>query len=743
MIHLMARCAVAFAVLCAIALATLSGDGLAQTLPVAPQQAAPQTPQIPDTLTPDMVDGMLARLTDAQIREILRAELSERAEEAASTDMGISLAEAANQRLFALGETIWTRLTRWGDQLSNLPDRMPEAAERLATAQNGTLAMIAAALAVIAAGIAAGALVGAATARWRHWLAASTTGYWDKVVRTIALGVLEYLPVFVFVAATRLAAAGLGPSLGPLNDMVWIYHVGVSSAWTFLVVARRAFAPYATNIRIAPMDDETAYKLYQLLRYAVLIGTAGWLLAGFSPTFGFGFAPAMLTVAAFGTAVAAVLMVATVRSSSRIKGVVANLFGASEAAPGALKRISVAGAPAVLLIYLVVAWIYWLALWLERGQHHLEGPIGLLLLLMVAPIAVRMGREAAATAVTATSPRAIRVREALTWAWTMVVCAAVVLLGLRLWGLDLIGLATGPGAPAWMDAAFEIAITLFMGAIIWRLLRAALHTSERLGHGAEEGEDGLEQASSRIDTLTPLFRKLLLGFLAVIVVMIVLSSMGVNIGPLLASAGIVGIAVGFGAQTLVRDIFSGIFFLLDDAFRVGEYIELDSETRGEVEAISVRSLQLRHHRGAVVTIPFGEMKQVTNHNRDWVIYKMSFRLEPDTDPQHVKKVVKAVSKELAEHPEHGSKFIEPLKSQGVYGIDDDSALIIRVKFMSKPRAQFVLRREVYHRLQTAFSDAGVQFARRKVEVVASGGQGTNAPTEMVQAAAEALPDAVR
>ncbi|MEM8856042.1 MAG: mechanosensitive ion channel family protein, partial [Pseudomonadota bacterium] len=137
------------------------------------------------------------------------------------------------------------------------------------------------------------------------------------------------------------------------------------------------------------------------------------------------------------------------------------------------------------------------------------------------------------------------------------------------------------------------------------------------------------------------------------------------------------------------------------------------------------------------------MKQVTNHNRDWVIYKMSFRLEPDTDPQHVEKVVKKVSKELAEHPEHGSKFIEPLKSQGVYGIDDDSALIIRVKFMSKPRAQFILRREVYHRLQTAFSEAGVQFARRKVEVVASGGQGANsAPQEMVQAAAEAIPDAV-
>ncbi|MEO1503791.1 MAG: mechanosensitive ion channel family protein, partial [Pseudomonadota bacterium] len=211
----------------------------------------------------------------------------------------------------------------------------------------------------------------------------------------------------------------------------------------------------------------------------------------------------------------------------------------------------------------------------------------------------------------------------------------------------------------------------------------------------------------------------LLIVLTVVVLMIILSSLGVSIGPLLASAGIVGIAVGFGAQTLVRDIFSGMFFLIDDAFRVGEYIELDPETRGQVEAISIRSLQLRHHRGSVITIPFGEMKSVTNHNRDWVIYKMPFRLEPDTDPLKVKKIVKRIGFELLEDPEHGPKFLEPLKSQGVFQIDDDSALIMRVKFKCKPRMQFVLRREVYHRLQAAFDEAGIKFARKKVEVISS------------------------
>ena len=123
-------------------------------------------------------------------------------------------------------------------------------------------------------------------------------------------------------------------------------------------------------------------------------------------------------------------------------------------------------------------------------------------------------------------------------------------------------------------------------------------------------------AASRLDTLVPLFRNVLLAALVIVVGMMVLSAAGIDIGPLLASAGIIGIAVGFGAQALVRDIFSGAFFLIDDAFRVGEYIELDEDLRGEVESISIRSLQLRHHRGPVVTIPFGELKSVTNHNRD-------------------------------------------------------------------------------------------------------------------------------
>ncbi len=278
----------------------------------------------------------------------------------------------------------------------------------------------------------------------------------------------------------------------------------------------------------------------------------------------------------------------------------------------------------------------------------------------------------------------------------------------------------GEKAPVWASAGFDIVITILIGYMIWRLIKAALHTEARTNVGSEDADPDAPPIS-RLDTLVPLFRNVLLGLLAIIVLMISLSAIGVDIGLLIASAGVVGIAIGFGAQTLVRDIFSGIFFLADDAFRVGEYIELDKETRGEVESISIRSLQLRHHRGAVITIPFGELKKVTNHNREWVIYKMPFRMEPDTDPLKFKKLVKMVGAEFMAHPEHGPKFIEPLKSQGVYYVDDDSALVMRVKFKCLPRAQFVIRREIYHRLRTVFAENDLKIARRKVEVVGPDG----------------------
>jgi small-conductance mechanosensitive channel len=132
--------------------------------------------------------------------------------------------------------------------------------------------------------------------------------------------------------------------------------------------------------------------------------------------------------------------------------------------------------------------------------------------------------------------------------------------------------------------------------------------------------------------------------------------MGIAIGPLLAGAGVVGIAVGLGAQSTIADVLSGVFFLLEDAFHIGDYVEVGN-LRGTVEGISLRSLKLRHHRGAVHTLPFGQIKALTNLTRDWSLMRLEFRVAPDTDLALVKRVIKGISKELQADPEMGPSFI--------------------------------------------------------------------------------------
>ena len=182
--------------------------------------------------------------------------------------------------------------------------------------------------------------------------------------------------------------------------------------------------------------------------------------------------------------------------------------------------------------------------------------------------------------------------------------------------------------------------------------------------------------------------------------------------------GVGGIAIGFGAQSLVRDILSGVLFLVDDAFRVGEYIDTGS-AKGTVEKISARSMQLRHHDGPLDTIPFGEIKQLRNYSRDWVIMKLPIRVAFGTDTERIRKLIKKLGIALLEDPEIGDKFIEPLKSQGVWQLDD-FGIVMRVKFKTTPGEQFDIRRIVYLRIQELFEREGIEFAGREVRVKMTG-----------------------
>jgi moderate conductance mechanosensitive channel len=272
-----------------------------------------------------------------------------------------------------------------------------------------------------------------------------------------------------------------------------------------------------------------------------------------------------------------------------------------------------------------------------------------------------------------------------------------------------------------ITAFLDSLVVLFIG---WFLYRAVtVYVDKQLesegvpvdsSGAAADPEESAARNASRLGTLLPLIRSVAVGAIVTLAAMILLSRLGVDVAPLFAGAGVIGLAVGFGAQTLIRDMFSGGFFLFDDAFRKGEYIELGA-IRGTVEKISLRSFQLRHPTGALHTVPFGEIQNLTNYSRDWVIMKLPLRVTYDTDVEKVRKLIKKLGQELLEHPEIGKTFLQPLKSQGVVQMED-SAMIIRVKFMTRPGDQWQTRKVVYASVRELFHREGIRFASREVTV---------------------------
>jgi small-conductance mechanosensitive channel len=304
----------------------------------------------------------------------------------------------------------------------------------------------------------------------------------------------------------------------------------------------------------------------------------------------------------------------------------------------------------------------------------------------------------------------------------VVIFAIVVLSIADFWGMSATSLAAASVGAQFAASIIKFLIIISIGYLLYEAVSlyinrklAAEQTAAGYNPDEEEiGGDGGGAGGSRLSTVLPLILLVSRSFIVVLFLLLGLSNIGVDTTPLLAGASIVGLAIGFGAQKLVTDVVSGIFFLVDDAFRNGEYVEVEG-TMGTVEKISIRSMQLRHHKGPVHTIPYGEIPKVTNFSRDWVIMKLRFTVPFGSDPEKIRKIFKKIGQDMLAIPELTEDFLQPFKSQGVLEIDD-VGMVIRGKFMAKPGKQFMIRKEIFNRVNAAFEENGIEFARREVRV---------------------------
>ena len=285
----------------------------------------------------------------------------------------------------------------------------------------------------------------------------------------------------------------------------------------------------------------------------------------------------------------------------------------------------------------------------------------------------------------------------LRWTLTLATAAAVA----QAWGLDLTGwVGTGFGQRV-VHSGFSITITLLLAFLFWALVGTWI---ERYLTEVDDAGRAVHR-SGRIKTLLPLLRNVIFVLLLTVVGLVVLDDLGVNIAPLLAGAGVIGLAVGFGSQKLVQDVITGAFMLFEDTIAVGDVADVSGHT-GVVESLSIRSLRLRDGAGAVHTIPFSTVTSVTNHTKghSYAVWDVSVSYQEDAD--RVVEILRAVGEDLYQDPAFEYDVQESLEIIGVERFSD-AGVVIGARMRTRPGRQWAVKHEFLRRLKIAFDKAGV------------------------------------
>ncbi len=281
------------------------------------------------------------------------------------------------------------------------------------------------------------------------------------------------------------------------------------------------------------------------------------------------------------------------------------------------------------------------------------------------------------------------------------VVAAIAIL--QAWGLDVLGALASELGQLVVGRAITIVIVVITAIVVWELINSAIDRYMlRLAENRRNGE-----RAARLRTLLPMIEKLILVTIVVVVALIVLSEIGVNIGPLLAGAGVIGLAIGFGAQTLVKDIITGLFNILEDSMAVGDIVTVASRT-GTVEDLSMRSVVLRDYQGIQHTIPFSSITDVQNLTKDFAYAVMDYGVGYRENVDEVMAVILEVAAEFRKDEAFAPNLLGDLEMWGLNELGD-SAVVIRSRFKCMPGSQWSIRREMNRRIKAAFDARGIEI----------------------------------
>ncbi len=296
---------------------------------------------------------------------------------------------------------------------------------------------------------------------------------------------------------------------------------------------------------------------------------------------------------------------------------------------------------------------------------------------------------------------------------TGITLIAVILL-LQAWGLRSLDWLSSSFGQRLTGGLVSIVVVGLLALFVWEVVdRVIERTLQRLSRQAPTAGSAV-----RLRTFLPLIRNVAMVVLATIFVLVALSEIGVNIAPLLAGASIIGIAVAFGANALVKDVITGLFILIEGTINIGDVVEVDGRS-GVVEGLSIRTMRLRDTTGAVHTVPFSNVTTVKNMTRDFAFAVIDASVGYGTDLDQAMRILAGIEEEMRADPAFAALISAPLEMFGVEKFAD-SAIVLRARIRTPPGKQWSVAREFNRRMKAAFDRAGIEIPFPHQVVVGEG-----------------------
>jgi small-conductance mechanosensitive channel len=288
-------------------------------------------------------------------------------------------------------------------------------------------------------------------------------------------------------------------------------------------------------------------------------------------------------------------------------------------------------------------------------------------------------------------------------AWTLVLLATCAVLVADIWGYGTLAwFHSGQPGHRVLTSLLSIAFTTVLGLVVWEIANTAIerHLARQIS------PDSKAATSTRMRTLLPVLRAFIAVGVCAFILFDILQQLGVNIGPLVAGAGVVGLALGVGSQKLVQDVITGIFLLFEDSVAIGDIVQLGGLS-GKVEHLTIRSIKLRANDGSVHWVPFSAVSTVTNMTRDFGFAVVDVTVDWSADPDHVTRVLHKLGAEMCADEDWQDMMLAEPEVVGMEKLTDQG-LVFRLRLKTPPAARWSVTRELNRRIRLHFGRAGIE-----------------------------------